>query len=53
MTRKIVIPGEVIESGEDFLPGDGTEKQGQNIVALKYGLAEESSKLVKENLLLS
>lgn len=45
--RQIVIPGEIIVSGDDFLPGEGTEKRGQNIVALKYGLAEEQSKLVK------
>jgi len=45
--RTIVIPGEVIQTGEDFLPGENTEKQGDNIVALKYGLAEESNKLVK------
>jgi len=45
--RKIVIPGEVIEKGNDFLPGEGTEKRGEEIVALKYGLAEESNRLVK------
>src|SRR3989344_3957010 len=47
MERKIVIPGEVIVSGEDYLPGEGTEKQGKEIVALRYGLAEESARLVK------
>jgi len=47
MERKVVIPGEVIVSGEDYLPGEGTEKVGNNIVALRYGLAEEVSKLVK------
>jgi len=45
--RKIVIPGEVIVKGNDFLPGEGTEKRGEEIIALKYGLAEESNKLVK------
>ena len=45
--RKIVIPGEVIVKGDDFLPGDGTERRGSEIVAIKYGLAEESGKLVK------
>ena len=44
--RHVVIPGEVIMSG-DYLPGEGTEKVGNNIVALRYGLAEEVSKLVK------
>ncbi len=46
-TRKVVIPGEVIAEGNDYLPGEGTEKQGETIVALRYGLAEESNKLVK------
>jgi len=45
--RKIVIPGEVIASGEEYLPGEGTEKRGADIVALRYGLAEESNRLVK------
>lgn len=47
MERKIVIPGEVLVTGDDFLPGEGTEKRGDSIVALRYGLAEEISKLVK------
>ena len=45
--RKIVIPGEMIVEGEDYLPGEGTEKKDSGIIALKYGLAEESNKLVK------
>ena len=47
MTRKIIIPGEVIVKGNNFLPGEGTERMGDEIVAMKYGLAEESNKLVK------
>ena len=45
--REIVIPGETIVSGDDYLPGEGTEKQGKDIIAMKYGLAEEQSRLVK------
>jgi exosome complex component RRP4 len=45
--RQIVIPGEVIFEGEDYLPGEGTEKRENKIVAIRYGLAEESKKLVK------
>ena len=45
--RKVVIPGEVIMKGEDYLPGEGTEKRGGEIIAMRYGLAEESKKLVK------
>src|SRR3989344_2803733 len=47
MDRKIVIPGEVIVSGEDFLPGDGTEKIDKDIFSIRYGLAEESGNLVR------
>ena len=45
--RKIVIPGEIIFKGENYLPGEGTEKKGGNIVARIYGLAEELNNLVK------
>jgi exosome complex component RRP4 len=45
--RKTVIPGEVIVSGDDYLPGENTEKRGSDIVALRFGLAEEQSKLIK------
>lgn len=45
--RKVVIPGEIIAEGNEYLPGEGTEKQGTGIVALRYGLSEESNKLVK------
>lgn len=45
--RQIVIPGEKIVEGDDYLPGDATEKREGAIVALKYGLAEISDKLVK------
>lgn len=47
MTRQIVIPGETIASGENYLPGEGTEKRGGDIIAIRYGLAEEMNKLVK------
>jgi exosome complex component RRP4 len=47
MTRNVVIPGEEIVSGDGYLPGENTEKRGNSIVALRYGLAEEVNKLVK------
>jgi len=34
--RKIVIPGEVIVEGDDFLPGEGTEKTDKGIIAVLY-----------------
>jgi exosome complex component RRP4 len=45
--RKIVIPGEVIVKGNDYLPGEGTEKKGEEIIAIKYGLVEEVERLIK------
>ena len=46
-SRKIVIPGEVIVEGGEYLPGEGTEKRGNFIVSLIYGLEEISNNLVK------
>jgi exosome complex component RRP4 len=45
--RNVVIPGEILVEGDNYLPGEGTEKQGKKIVAMRYGLADESNKLVK------
>ena len=45
--RKITIPGEVLASGEDYLPGEGTEKRGNDVIAVRYGLLEETNKLFK------
>ncbi len=45
--RKLVIPGETIASGDDYLPGDFTYKEGDDIIASRYGLAEISGRVVK------
>jgi exosome complex component RRP4 len=45
--RKLVIPGETIASGKDILPGDGTRKEGNDVIASRYGLADISGRLVK------
>ena len=45
--RKPIIPGEVIVKGDKYLPGENTEKKGEDIIALRYGLAEEVDRLVK------
>jgi exosome complex component RRP4 len=37
--RRLVIPGETIVSG-DNLPGDFTRKEGNDVIANRYGLAE-------------
>jgi len=45
--RKIVVPGETIISGEEFLPGDGTRREEKDIVAGRFGLADVSDKLIR------
>ncbi|MBI2044520.1 KH domain-containing protein [Candidatus Pacearchaeota archaeon] len=45
--RKVVIPGEVLAKGNEYLPGEGTERRGSEIISLKYGLFEDSNKLIK------
>lgn len=45
--REIVIPGEIIASGQDYLAGENTKREGKNIVALRYGLADKTDRLVK------
>ncbi len=45
--RRIVVPGELIAAGEDYLPGEGTRREDSNIVASRFGLAEEAGKVVR------
>ena len=45
--RKLVIPGEIIVSGDDYLPGDFTRKEGDNIVSNRYGLSDVKGRVVK------
>lgn len=47
MDRKVVIPGEIIVEGDDYLPGESTEKRNGKIYSLRYGLAEEQNNLIK------
>lgn len=47
MTKKIVVPGEKLVSGEEYLPGDGTIRIGKDIKAVRFGLSEENGRLVK------
>ena len=45
--REVVVPGQIVEQGLDFLPGDGTMREGQNIIAVKFGLLDRYGRLVK------
>lgn len=46
-SRTVVVPGEVVASGEDILPGEGARREGNDIVASRYGLAEKIGRVVK------
>ncbi len=46
-TREIVIPGEIIKEGEDFLPGEGTRREGKSIIASRFGLKDDQGRLVR------
>jgi len=45
--RRLVVPGEVIISGDDYLPGEFTRKDGKDIIAKRYGLAETGGRVIK------
>ncbi len=45
--RQIVIPGETIVSGNEFLPGDGAYRDGDDVVANRYGIANIFEKHVR------
>jgi exosome complex component RRP4 len=46
-SRTVVVPGEILFSGEDILPGEGTRREGNNILASRFGLAEKIGRVVK------
>lgn len=45
--RRVVVPGEIIVSGEDYLPGEGTRREGNDVKASRFGLAEEAGRMIK------
>ena len=45
--RKVVVPGEIIVSGEDYLPGEGSRRESENIVSSRFGLAEIVGRVVR------
>ncbi len=45
--RLVVVPGEIIASGEDYLPGEGTRRQGSDILSTKFGLAEIAGRVIR------
>lgn len=45
--RNLIAPGEIIATGQEFLPGEGTIREGKDIIATRFGLIEKSDKLIK------
>ncbi len=45
--REIVVPGEMISEDMKLLPGEGTRKEGKEIIASRFGLLEQNDRLVK------
>ncbi|MEK6848372.1 MAG: exosome complex RNA-binding protein Rrp4 [Nanoarchaeota archaeon] len=46
-TREIVVPGEKIASGDECLPGEGTKREGKDILAIRYGVVSEEGRMFK------
>jgi len=45
--RNIVVPGETVVKGLDFLPGEGTYRNGEAINSAYFGIASTRGRLVK------
>ncbi len=45
--RKLVVPGELLETGTEFLPGEGTKRDGKDIIATKFGLLDKNEKILR------
>lgn len=45
--RQIVVPGELIATGNEFLPGDGAYREGEEVVARRYGIVDNFEKHVR------
>ncbi|MEM2932914.1 MAG: exosome complex RNA-binding protein Rrp4 [Candidatus Pacearchaeota archaeon] len=45
--RKLVVPGEIVAKGYEYLTGEGCIREEENIVAIKFGILSCENKLVK------
>jgi len=45
--RTVVVPGEIIVDNDDYLPGEGTRREGNCIIANKFGLSEEAGRVIR------
>src|SRR3989344_8488148 len=45
--RDIVVPGKLLSEGMDYLPSEGTFREGDKIIASQVGLVNVSNRVVK------
>jgi len=45
--RQIVVPGEVIVKGNEYLPGEGAYREGEEVIAGRFGIPSTYDKHVK------
>ena len=45
--KEVVVPGEILSVGMDYLPANGTFREGENIIASKLGLANIDGRLIR------
>src|SRR3989344_3786979 len=45
--RTVVVPGQVLAKGMDFLPGYAVFRDGEELIATRVGIAEVRGRLVK------
>lgn len=45
--RELVVPGQILARGMGSLPGDGAAREGNNIIAIRFGLLEQLGRLIK------
>ena len=45
--KDIVVPGEILATGMDNLPGQGTYREGENIIASRLGLVQLDGRAIK------
>lgn len=45
--KQIFVPGEIIVTGMDYLPSEGTFRSGENIVAARVGIGQMAGRAIK------
>ena len=45
--REKVVPGEIVATGTNYLPGENTQREGKDIISTRLGLLEKEGRLVK------